>query len=678
MSSSVCSAETMSYPDVEEAFLSDEELSIFESPSSEDMGDSRSEHDGCTRPRTRRAVILTDETLTDYDELRVRESFESFSEYDEDNEEEGFNVLSPNKVVRRLKGPQVPYKEWIKTKEASKVKAEQFLPSIYTLPHFNCERPGRSRANCPSVLNKKDVRSLSEMAAAHHSAGWLIETMDSMSINSGRTVDRLRKRLAVLVEERNKNKPETKASQGGHLTEAKIIASSYAQSPIIPPVLNRCHAVPSFEQYVVNLIKDRGAGPKLRAKRRRIHTYSKRHRMRHDFDQPDFFVDEWKSPNLGSSRKKNARPGKSNVKKSTKVQNKQFKSKASTGSKLRSETIKEVDETDDIEDHQEQLKNTENIVDIIVGITDCVAFRNRLEMINESEEDATPSSGISSDTTSPEDGSPAAPNQKVSPKNKPSATPSSPSTSGESSVLDGELSGSESKDSPQYAESVSPTKPGLLNRKTTPGSREKTGIDSSLDQTNGLCPDRAGGSASPEKIYEVCADDPKYNNGQPEALPEEAANSESHNLELFDARKINRKYSFDKLKAKRKYQKKHGFLDILKKFTRIQKIAYVFRKGAMMKRKKGIQKKTFRNPLVMSPSPDPTETFIGQVTKRRDALLPANILPPNFRHPTPEEFRTRLLGALEQFVVRKEQVISNYKSRSLTSITFTRPDLFAN
>lgn len=172
-------------------------------------------------------------------------------------------------------------------------------------------------------------------------------------------------------------------------------------------------------------------------------------------------------------------------------------------------------------------------------------------------------------------------------------------------------------------------------------------------------------------------------------LEEEEKSSESdldQNIEdetkIFDTKKLNTKYSFERLKGKR-VKKKPSFYETLKKYYKIQRVVNKFAGGSA--RKKGGRRGGIFARLIRMPpeeEKEEEEKFVIGKMKKFDFL---NHKPPRLEEEEPVSFVTssmldftaKVLNALDDFVVRKEQIVSDYCSKSSMTITFTRKSVFS-
>lgn len=147
----------------------------------------------------------------------------------------------------------------------------------------------------------------------------------------------------------------------------------------------------------------------------------------------------------------------------------------------------------------------------------------------------------------------------------------------------------------------------------------------------------------------------------------------------FDTKKLNFRYSFEKLKsAKNPKKKRPAFYDVLKKYYRVQKTldALTKPKGSKGKGRKSI----FERILQKHPIKTEADIVIGKMKKfpflqyKKKHIFPTEMA--NFATVSMAEFEERLYQALNDFIVRKEHVVSNINGKSVTTITFTKKSTF--
>lgn len=152
------------------------------------------------------------------------------------------------------------------------------------------------------------------------------------------------------------------------------------------------------------------------------------------------------------------------------------------------------------------------------------------------------------------------------------------------------------------------------------------------------------------------------------------------NTGMFDTKKLNLKYSFERL-VKEKTKRKPSFYDALKKYYKIHKVVNKCQETPV--------NKDGRNPLNL-------ETEEGEEEEERDEkgdTIPFGKLKKfafldhnpqkgyeeeniSFATNSMDGFTTKVLKSLDDFVVRKEQVVSDFYSKISISITFTRKSAF--
>jgi len=156
----------------------------------------------------------------------------------------------------------------------------------------------------------------------------------------------------------------------------------------------------------------------------------------------------------------------------------------------------------------------------------------------------------------------------------------------------------------------------------------------------------------------------------------------SDSADVFDARKLNTKYSFERLRGKNYHKKKPAFYDVLKKYYKAQKIVDAFqvtRADGTKKKKKSV----FHRLLHPEESDDLNETEkIGKM-KRYNFLLHrrrtrVKVDPHTFEVYSMHNFKDNVLKALDDFVVRREYVISDIGAKCSTTVTFTRKLAFSH
>jgi hypothetical protein len=148
---------------------------------------------------------------------------------------------------------------------------------------------------------------------------------------------------------------------------------------------------------------------------------------------------------------------------------------------------------------------------------------------------------------------------------------------------------------------------------------------------------------------------------------------------MFDTKKLNLKYSFERLVKEK--TTKPSFYDSLKKYYKIHKVVNKFQGTPV--------NKDGRNPLNL-------ETEEGEEEEDRDEkgdTIPFGKLKKfafldhnpqkgyeeeniSFATNSMDEFTTKVLKSLDDFVVRKEQVMSDFYSKTSMSITFTKKSAF--
>lgn len=174
--------------------------------------------------------------------------------------------------------------------------------------------------------------------------------------------------------------------------------------------------------------------------------------------------------------------------------------------------------------------------------------------------------------------------------------------------------------------------------------------------------------------------------------PDEDSDIEGDGLEdsLFNTKKLNLKYSLEKIravKAKRNKKKdilKETFFGALRKYYRMRKVLKAFgkdKKGsklgfALPKKKldKVLTKEPERKPITIGK----LREFSFLKTKKTTDRLSDISSKPLFPRYSMDIFHEFVEKALDQFVVRKEIVISDYNAKASVSITFTKKSIFTN
>ncbi|KAK3090507.1 hypothetical protein FSP39_012371 [Pinctada imbricata] len=151
----------------------------------------------------------------------------------------------------------------------------------------------------------------------------------------------------------------------------------------------------------------------------------------------------------------------------------------------------------------------------------------------------------------------------------------------------------------------------------------------------------------------------------------------------FDTSRLNRKYSLDrldKIKGKNFRKKKPAFYEILKKYYRAQRAVDLFTKSPSPD-KKARKKSIFQRLLESKPKEPKVEMVLGKLRKfpfmrPKEIKKERDIDPFDFKNQSSEEFMRRLKQSLDDFVVRKEHVMSDYRGKTSTTLTFTRKEVF--
>ncbi|XP_021339715.1 uncharacterized protein LOC110440926, partial [Mizuhopecten yessoensis] len=145
---------------------------------------------------------------------------------------------------------------------------------------------------------------------------------------------------------------------------------------------------------------------------------------------------------------------------------------------------------------------------------------------------------------------------------------------------------------------------------------------------------------------------------------------------LFDSRKLNTKYSFERLRGKNYHKKKPAFFGVLKKYYKMQKVADAF--ASPKSKRKSVFQRLLDKDKTNANVPDTeiigtlkTYNFLYHRRRTRTEVEECD-----FSSLSMDEFRTNLIRALDDFVVRKERVVSNIGAKSTTHITFTKQSIF--
>ncbi|XP_052071143.1 uncharacterized protein LOC127709581 [Mytilus californianus] len=164
---------------------------------------------------------------------------------------------------------------------------------------------------------------------------------------------------------------------------------------------------------------------------------------------------------------------------------------------------------------------------------------------------------------------------------------------------------------------------------------------------------------------------------QLEVKSPETETDEEQEKELFDSKKLNLKYSFERLRGKQIRKKQPSFIEVLKKYYKIQKVVNKFTSQKKGGRRRGIFARLMKLP--MDEHKDELQT-IGTLKKfdflQRKAPQLTQGENVSFASVSMLDFTANVLKALDDFVVRKEQVVSDYHSKTSMTITFTRKSVF--
>ncbi|KAK6169994.1 hypothetical protein SNE40_018495 [Patella caerulea] len=165
---------------------------------------------------------------------------------------------------------------------------------------------------------------------------------------------------------------------------------------------------------------------------------------------------------------------------------------------------------------------------------------------------------------------------------------------------------------------------------------------------------------------------------------------------VFDTRKLNKKYSIEKIRAiKLKKEKKPPVLNILRKFCRVNRMMNSLAP-------KAVPSKTPRKSLADANKAKQSAKAFGMF-RRLNKKAVAEVKPavevgklktfnflklkdhvskipdvdlPNFESTSLDDCKKNLLRALGDFVIRKEKITSSHTYETLTTITFTRPSTY--
>ncbi|XP_046379539.2 uncharacterized protein LOC124151223 [Haliotis rufescens] len=250
------------------------------------------------------------------------------------------------------------------------------------------------------------------------------------------------------------------------------------------------------------------------------------------------------------------------------------------------------------------------------------------------------------------------------------------------------------KDSPKNSSHSSLTSPGL--KPNSPSSRESSGRAKSSSSSKKLSGTNSG-SKSGVSLFKK----KERESGRDTDLETESADIESDEDSevedsLFDANKLNKRYSFEKLRGKNYHKKKPAFFDILKKYYRVQGAMNMLREASKMSSEISDASKTTTakaQPAKIIPQVSLLRRLSRPAKPKRDIVLGKiktfrfqqfnnhkpkvpEVEVPDFSSYPMKEFVTNLARALDDFVVRKENVISSYRMETITTVTFTRPKVF--
>ncbi|KAL4238661.1 hypothetical protein ACF0H5_003368 [Mactra antiquata] len=204
-----------------------------------------------------------------------------------------------------------------------------------------------------------------------------------------------------------------------------------------------------------------------------------------------------------------------------------------------------------------------------------------------------------------------------------------------------------------------------------------------------ICGSTLNSSKSPAVMFpknSLCVDEPEERETDPEEEEEEESDNDSS--DVFDTKKLNVRYSIERLRKKRRsrVRKKPAFIEILAKYYNVQNALRVFRKDSPDKDAKkqlgaSILGK-FKKKVIEKRPPTPPlgklKHFKFLDTKSKKNLSLEYLSRADFSKPDLETFHTNLKKALDNFVVRREIVVSDIQTfySATTSVTFTRKSCF--
>ena len=165
---------------------------------------------------------------------------------------------------------------------------------------------------------------------------------------------------------------------------------------------------------------------------------------------------------------------------------------------------------------------------------------------------------------------------------------------------------------------------------------------------------------------------------------ESSSSSEESDFEdtVFDSTKLNRKYSLEKVKGKNYRRKKPAFYEILKKYYRTQRVLDLFTGKSPSPDKKVKRKSIFQRLMEQNIANEPREAMIlGKMKKFRFLTVKPKGKAVEEEHAdftavNRNVFLEKLKQSLDDFVVRREHVVSDYKGKTSTTLTFTRKGVF--
>ncbi|XP_045214959.2 uncharacterized protein LOC123565035 [Mercenaria mercenaria] len=160
--------------------------------------------------------------------------------------------------------------------------------------------------------------------------------------------------------------------------------------------------------------------------------------------------------------------------------------------------------------------------------------------------------------------------------------------------------------------------------------------------------------------------------------------------ECFDSKRLNLKYSIERLKKKRRRQakKRGGFIEVLAKYYNMQNALRVLRKGSAGKESKKTRlraKHLFKKRQSAKQREEEGPMVIGKLrkfnfldVKGKKRINIHKVSQGDFSSPNLVLFQEQLNEALDRFVVRREIVVSDITNfyTAATSVTFTKTSCF--